>query len=344
MNETKDVALAGPPSMTPAFSMTPRTFDEAMKFAQLMSESDLVPVGYKGKPGNILVAIQKGVEVGLSPMAALETIAVINGRAAIWGDGLLALVQNHPAYEWIDESQSDDACGVCTIKRKGEEPYTQRFSLEDAKRAGLLEKPGTWRQYTKRMLQMRARGFALRDKFADALKGMIATEEALDIPTETVTATVVLPPEESLLDKLKKQAETAGSQSQRPPDSGESMEQPAIIPPAKTHETGLPKDDNAKPKATRKSPVKAEPPKAPPRDAAKEQAKATASTQAPPPNVVAYNDYLAGFEGIPPTDTDKAVDLMNAACKDVRLYDADYHKLEDYFYARYPTVKRPRKA
>ena len=69
MNETKDVALAGPPSMTPAFSMTPRTFDEAMKFAQLMSESDLVPVGYKGKPGNILVAIQKGVEVGLSPMA-----------------------------------------------------------------------------------------------------------------------------------------------------------------------------------------------------------------------------------------------------------------------------------
>ena len=44
--------------------------------------------------------------------------------------------------------------------------------------------PTPWVTYPDRMLQMRARGFALRDVFADALRGVITAEEAQDIPTE----------------------------------------------------------------------------------------------------------------------------------------------------------------
>ena len=191
-------------AIVPTFSMTPRTFDEALKFAELMSKSDLVPKDFKDKPGNILVAIQKGQEVGLSPMAALETIAVINGRASLWGDGLLGIVQASPSYEWIDESQCSEKAGACTVKRKGEQPYTATFTLEDAKRAGLLGKAGPWTQYTKRMLQLRARGFALRDKFADVLKGLVAAEEAMDTVT-ILPAESDQPKPESLKDKLKAQ-------------------------------------------------------------------------------------------------------------------------------------------
>lgn len=229
MSNRKDLAIQEKPVL-PAFSMTPRTFDEALKFAELMSESDLVPSGYKGKPGNILVAIQKGFEVGLTPMAALETIAVINGRASMYGDGLLALVQSHPMYEWINEKESTEKIGVCTIKRKGEEAYTQTFSLEDARRAGLLDKPGPWKQYTKRMLQLRARGFALRDKFADALKGMIAAEEALDIHAEVVTDAVQ---PQSLKDKLKAQVVDAGEviDSGTPVKSASAQETEQPAPP-----------------------------------------------------------------------------------------------------------------
>ena len=203
----------------PTFSMTPRSFEEALKYAEMMSDSDLVPTGYKGKPGNILVAIQKGMEVGLSPMAALETIAVINGRASLWGDGMLALVQAHPAYESIDEGNSTDKEGVCTVKRRGEPPYTVRFSLEDAKRAGLLGKSGPWTQYTKRMLQLRARGFALRDKFADALKGMIAAEEAMDIQATLVPEPDK--PEPSLKEKLRAQVQLEPPPSDQPQQSEE---------------------------------------------------------------------------------------------------------------------------
>ena len=204
---TNPVATREPDAASvPAFSMTPRSFDEAMKFAELMSKSDLVPKDFKDKPGNILVAIQKGQEVGLSPMAALETIAVINGRASLWGDGLLGIVQGSPVYEWIDESQCSERSGVCTVKRKGEQPYTATFSLDDAKRAGLLGKPGPWTQYTKRMLQLRARGFALRDKFSDVLKGMIAAEEALDTVT-ILPAVSDEPKPDSLKERLRAQAQ-----------------------------------------------------------------------------------------------------------------------------------------
>ncbi len=62
--------------------------------------------------------------------------------------------------------------------------YSHWLTHKDAKRAGLWGKGGPWTAYPKRMLQMRARGFALRDAFPDVLKGMISVEEAQDYPDE----------------------------------------------------------------------------------------------------------------------------------------------------------------
>jgi len=78
-------------------------------------------------------------------------------------------------------------------KRKGRKPVETRFSVEDAKRAGLWGKGGPWTAYPKRMLQMRARGFALRDAFPDVLKGMISVEEAQDYPDEAKPMPVAKP-------------------------------------------------------------------------------------------------------------------------------------------------------
>ena len=42
------------------------------------------------------------------------------------------------------------------------------------------------------MLQLRARGFALRDAFPDVLKGLVTAEEAQDYPTPVVAAEPVV--------------------------------------------------------------------------------------------------------------------------------------------------------
>lgn len=171
------------------WSIAPANMGELYKFAELMADSDLVPKDYKGKPGNVMVAIQMGGELGLSPMQSVQNIAVVNGRPTLWGDGLLAVCQAHPSF--VDIIETDDgATATCVVKRANRTDVVATFSMEDAKRAGLAGKQGPWSQYPARMRAMRARGFALRNAFADALRGMISAEEARDIPKE-VRAEVV---------------------------------------------------------------------------------------------------------------------------------------------------------
>lgn len=180
MTATNVVAM---PNGRSGFSLAPQSLDEALRFADILSKSSIVPKDYQGNPGNILVAVQWGAELGLPPLQAMQNIAVINGRPAVWGDAIIALVRASGLLESIDEEIGDNAC-TCTVKRRGEPAISRTFTREDAKLAGLLGKQGPWQQYPKRMLQMRARGWALRDAFADVLRGVHVGEEAQDLPPE----------------------------------------------------------------------------------------------------------------------------------------------------------------
>lgn len=163
------------------FGFTPRTVDEAWRLAQMIANSALAPKDYAGKPENCIVAMQMGAEIGLAPMASIQNIAVINGRPSVWGDAALALVQGSGLLEWIDEKVTDSGA-ICRAKRKGWPEVIERsFTMADAKLAGLAGKQGPWTQYPKRMMQMRARSWVLRDGFADALRGLTVAEEAGDI-------------------------------------------------------------------------------------------------------------------------------------------------------------------
>jgi len=165
--------------------MRPANLGEAMQMATMLAKSEMVPKAYKSRPEDVLVAMMLGSELGLNPIQALMNIAVINGRPCVWGDALPALAQNHPAWGGMEESFDDATMtATCTVWRKNGPRHTQSFSSADAQKAGLWDKAGPWKAYPKRMLQLRARGFALRNQFADALAGLITREEAADIPDE----------------------------------------------------------------------------------------------------------------------------------------------------------------
>jgi len=159
-------------------------FQEALNIAKVFASTDLVPKDYRGKEANIVVAWQKGMELGLKPLQSLSTIAVVNGRATIWGDGLIALVKNSSKEEWtheILEGSGDNMVAICETKRASQEQTIKRsFSVEDAKRAALWGN-NTWVKYPKRMLQMRARGLCLRDAYPDVLNGLEIAEEINDL-------------------------------------------------------------------------------------------------------------------------------------------------------------------
>ena len=173
----------------PARGLALASMDDAYRFAKMVAATEFAPKDFRGKPEACLLAIQAGAEVGLSPMQSLQSIAVINGRPSIWGDAAMALVQASPVCEYVREyveGDGDAMVAVCEAKRRGyPAPTVVRFSVADAKKASLWGKSGPWQQYPTRMLALRARGFALRNAFADALRGLITAEEAMDYPTPT---------------------------------------------------------------------------------------------------------------------------------------------------------------
>ncbi|MEA2028032.1 MAG: hypothetical protein U9N49_03545 [Campylobacterota bacterium] len=164
--------------------MKVQSFQEAINMAEYFAGTDLVPKDYRGKGANIVVAWQKGLELGLKPLQALSTIAVVNGRATIWGDGLIALVKNSSKEEWTHEvlsGEGDKMIATCETKRLNQEQTIVRsFSVADAKKAGLWGN-NVWAKYPKRMLQMRARGLTLRDAYPDVLNGLEIAEEITDL-------------------------------------------------------------------------------------------------------------------------------------------------------------------
>ena len=179
LTQTESLALA---PRTTHFDLSPQTFDQALTFAQYLAESDLVPKDFKGKPGNCLIAVQWGSELGLKPLQAMQNLAIINGRPSLWGDAVIALVRASPLCEFVIETD-DGHAATCRVKRRGETEQSRTFSMTDAQAAGLAGKD-IWAKYPKRMRQMRARAFALRDVFPDVLRGLPVAEELMDMPAE----------------------------------------------------------------------------------------------------------------------------------------------------------------
>ena len=164
------------------FGIEVRNLDDAMKACEIIVKSRISPT--HDTPEKVFVAVQHGMELGLSPMQALQSIAVINGKPALWGDAIPGLIHASGKCEYIKEwieGEGEKAVAICETKRKDQGiPYTRRFSVAAAKRAGLMGKKGPWTDYPQRMLALRARAWALRDAFADVLKGLHAVEEVQD--------------------------------------------------------------------------------------------------------------------------------------------------------------------
>ncbi len=198
MEDTTSVAIqksavsVAPRSMG---GLIPTDLEQLWRMATMIFSSGFAPNGMK-KPEAVAVAIQMGLEVGLSPMQAVQNIAVINGRPNIWGDAALGLVQASGKLEEFDEWEEGERfkpgwTAFCKAKRTGDKKAKiGKFSWADAERAGLskADPSSPWTKYPQRMLQMRARSWVLRDKFADVLKGLQVREEVQDYVDLTPTA------------------------------------------------------------------------------------------------------------------------------------------------------------
>lgn len=166
-----------------------RSFEDLQRFAKMALESGAVPKGME-TIGQVAVAIQAGMEAGLTPMNALQAIVVINGVTSWRGQSAVGLVRAHPLCLYIrhwTEGEGDEMRGVCVSARRGAgREERSEFTVRQAKKAGLWNKKGPWTEYADRQVMWRAVGFHCKDHWSDVLGGFPIAEEAMDIPQAAV--------------------------------------------------------------------------------------------------------------------------------------------------------------
>lgn len=168
------------------------TLDDMYRLAQYVVTSGMAPKNDTAV--SLVIKIETGLELGIPPMMAIRSIAVINNRATLWGDAVPGLVLASGQQESYEEKEigtpgTGNYGWLCRVKRKGQNWIEGKFTIAEAKLANLLpNKPdSSWTKYPNRMLKMRARTYALRDAFPDVLQGIYTAEEIQDAVFEDIT-------------------------------------------------------------------------------------------------------------------------------------------------------------
>lgn len=215
----------------------PKSTAEAMELAKTLASSQLIPKAFQQRPGDVFVAMMWSHSLGIPIVQGLQGIAVINGKPSLYGDALLAVCMGSGQMADIEETvtgNADNLTATCKVTRRGKPtPVVSTFSIADARAAGLLGKPGPWKQYTSRMLKMRARAFALRDAFPDVLSGIASAEEMQDVEgTATEKAT------ENVAEQVAKMPRRRSKLPVQAPKEGTEAE--VVKPAAPAQELPLP--------------------------------------------------------------------------------------------------------
>jgi hypothetical protein len=162
-----------------------KNFDEQYRIATAFAASRMLPPAWD-TPEKVFFGIQMAHQLGLKPLLAMRQMVPINGNVSIWGDLPLAIVRSSgllvsikeywydekgAPINWLETPNAVWAGAYCEVWRKGSGPKSFAYSIKDAKEAGLWGKK-VWAVHPKRMAQLRARGWLLKDEFSDVLMGV----------------------------------------------------------------------------------------------------------------------------------------------------------------------------
>lgn len=163
-----------------------------MEYSKVIAQSDLLPVAYRGKPANVLLAVGLGEAMGLAPAEALSRIDVIQGKPTASAELIAANVRKAGHTLRLEVNENPPAAR-CTIIR-ADDPEHEHVVVRNedwAKRMGLLTKDN-YKKQPATMLGWRAITACARQACSEALYGVGHTADELrDNPrasAQTVTA------------------------------------------------------------------------------------------------------------------------------------------------------------
>ena len=158
----------------------------------------LVPESLR-TPAKIMAATMLGREVGITPMAALNSIYIVEGKAGFSAEMMRALVLQ-AGHDLVVKHSDRTRCEIWGRRKGGEEWTKVSWTIQEAQQTqvflskdkgwGPLAAKAQWRSWPTEMLLARATTRLVRMIFADVIHGMRSVEELRDM-TEIVDAEIV---------------------------------------------------------------------------------------------------------------------------------------------------------
>lgn len=161
-----------------AFLMRPeQEFKALLDFGKMLVESGFLPSAIN-TPAKAVAVILTGREMGISPMLALRSINIVDGKPIVAADLQLSRFKaNGGRAHWV---RLDDKHAELWLRHPNGDEHTERFTIEDAKRAALLTKT-SWIKYPMAMLRSRVISAGLKSIGYEPTSGVYDSDEADDI-------------------------------------------------------------------------------------------------------------------------------------------------------------------
>jgi hypothetical protein len=161
------------------------------KLAEAIAYTEFVPKRLRDNPAAVAACILAGRELELGPMTSLRHVQVVEGSPSLSAEYKRARVlsKGH-ALDVLELTIT--RCTVRGRRRGSPDPLVITFTMDDARRAGLVKPRGGWETRPRRMLFARASSEVCDMLFSDCVNGLPTTElleDGAELPDLSDTAT-----------------------------------------------------------------------------------------------------------------------------------------------------------
>ena len=166
-------------------------FNQALRAAQMLSQSTLVPQNYQGKPQDCFIAVEMAARMNTSPIFIMQNLYVVKGKPSWAGQACMAMINACGKFRDVKhvytgkKSTDDRGCYVTAVRiSDGEVVNGTEITMQMAKNEGWTSN-SKWKNMPEQMLGYRAASFFARMYCPEALMGLQTQEEVEDVQPRT---------------------------------------------------------------------------------------------------------------------------------------------------------------
>ena len=203
-NEIQELVASPQPELAPVTVWTDKKqFDQLLRAANMLSQTNIIPATYQGKPQDCFVALEMATRMGVSPLVVMQNMYVVKGKPAWAGQACTMFINScgkftQVKHVYTGEKGTDSRGCYVTATRisDGIQVNGVEVTLAMAKAEGWTANT-KWRTMPELMLAYRASAFFARVHCPEALMGVQLADEIYDADanrsaTRTSTLTAAL--------------------------------------------------------------------------------------------------------------------------------------------------------